>query len=62
MTNKEMELFRVALHHKKAYDDCNPQVGIGPSMITLARRLAEELSFAIDDDDLDEVCEHAGIF
>lgn len=57
LTNREMELFRVAMQLEKALDDCNPDVGMGPSMEMIAERVAARLSFEIDEDDIAEMCE-----
>lgn len=58
MTNREMELFRIAIHYAMLFEDSNPEVGMGPTKETVAKRIATELSFLIDDDDIDECCEY----
>ncbi len=58
LTNREMELFRVALNLEEAVDRANPEVGMGPSRKMLAERLANRLTFIIDEDDIAEICEH----
>jgi len=57
LTNREMELFRCIVILARRLDDCNPEVGLGPSIETIAQREADCLSFEIDEDDMAEVCE-----
>lgn len=57
LTNREMELFRRLVYLAKAYDDSNPEVGMGPSIEMIAEREAAKLSFEIDPDDIAEICE-----
>jgi hypothetical protein len=58
LTNREMELFRVAMQLEKVLDDCNPDCGGGGlTMKMIAERVASRLSFDIDEDDLTEMCE-----
>lgn len=57
LSNREMELFRHLLLWRKAYQDSNPDVGMGPSLKMLAEELVKYLSFEIDEDDIAEVCE-----
>ena len=42
LTNTEKALLKVALKYKKADDDANPDVGMGPSVGTLLERVIEE--------------------
>ena len=56
LTAKEMELFRRVVRLAKHLDDCNPDVGMGPSIRTIAEREAARLSFEIDEDDIAEIC------
>lgn len=57
LTNREMELFRLALHYYIQYDKCCPDVGMGPTRHTMCQDLAKKLSFKIDEDDIAEMCE-----
>jgi hypothetical protein len=54
---REMELFRKLVLMAKKYRDCNPEVGMGPSLEMIAKEQAQTLSFKIDEDDIAEVCE-----
>lgn len=56
LTNREMELFLIALNLEVALDKCNPDVGFPPTRRTLAEKLVKKLSFKIDDDDIEEIC------
>ena len=58
LTLREMELFRMALFYAKKYDECVPDVGIGPSVEGIAKKVASHLSFAINEDDVAECCEN----
>lgn len=60
MSNRELELFKVAVLLAKRLADANPEVGMGPSLQTIAQKVAEQLSFDVDPDDIIEVCEEAG--
>jgi hypothetical protein len=57
MSNREMELFNIALNYAVLLDRCNPEVGMGPSRFMLAKQIAERLSFPVSEDDLHELCE-----
>ncbi len=57
LTNREMEIFRLALIYRQRYNDACPEVGLGPTTFMIAESLANELSFSIDEDDLAEMCE-----
>jgi len=57
LTNREMELFRVAIHWAMEYSDSNPEVGFGLSVEAVAERITKSLSFEIDEDDVAECCE-----
>ena len=57
LSNREMELFSVAVTLAVTLDRINPDVGIGPSRETIAQRVADQLSFEIDEDDIAEICE-----
>lgn len=52
LTSREMELFRLLVRYEKRYENDNPEVGMGPSLETLARRVAAKLSFPINDEDI----------
>ena len=57
LTNREMEIFRIAMMYCKKYYDCNPDVEMGPWGIYYAEEVAKKLSFKIDPEDLEEMCE-----
>ena len=53
---KTRELFILALRWRKRYDDCCPDVGMGPSLMTLAQELADSLLHTtLTDEDLKEI-------
>lgn len=60
LTNREMELFRQLVFARKDISDLCPDVGMGPSIQTIAQKTAEGLSFEIDEDDIAEAIEIAG--
>ena len=56
-----MELFNLALNKAVGYENCQEtDVSVGKSRITIAKELAEELSFRIDEDDMEEICQDVG--
>jgi hypothetical protein len=55
LTNREMELLNLAVHYAVQLDHCNPEVGMGPSRQMIVDRVAAQLSFAVDPDDLAEI-------
>jgi hypothetical protein len=57
LTNREMELFRLLVLAQYRNERDNPDVGMGPTFEAVARRVADRLTFFIDEDDLAEVCE-----
>jgi hypothetical protein len=57
LTNREMELLRVAINLEEELDKCHPDIGMGPSRIDIAKRVVNKLSFKIDEDDIAEICE-----
>jgi hypothetical protein len=58
LSNREMELFRVALAYAERLERCQPRgVGMGPGSETLAKEIAGKLSFKIDADDIAEMLE-----
>lgn len=57
LTNREMELFKLALNWRCRYDNSNPDVGMEPGALALAKEIANGLSFKIDEDDIAEICE-----
>lgn len=42
MSTNELRLWALALRYRIAYDDCNPEVGLGPTPRTLLRKLQNE--------------------
>lgn len=59
MSNREMEIFKVALNYARRLSDCCPDVGMGPSLKTLAKEVSTKLSFSVSEDDICELCEMA---
>jgi len=59
LTLREAELFRRIVYLAEQLDRCNPDVGMGPSRLTLAQDQASTLSFEIDEDDVAEAAEIA---
>ena len=58
LTNREMELFRVAMTFAERLDNANPEVGVNFGFKDrFAAQVASLLSFTIDPDDIAEVCE-----
>ncbi len=58
LTNREMELFRLAIFLQKKLDNANPEVGIVFDESTSAcRKILSQLSFQIDEDDIAECLE-----
>jgi hypothetical protein len=57
LTNREMELFRRIVVLAELLDRANPEVGMGPSRLMLAKDQADTLSFEIDIDDIEEAAE-----
>jgi hypothetical protein len=57
MTNREMALFRVALWYCKQYHNCCPDMGMGPSIHTLAKEVMMKVGYPFDEDDIAECCE-----
>ena len=57
LSRREMELFHMATYWYTMYQDCNPNVGMGPSKTQMCQDLANKLSFKIDEDDIAEMCE-----
>ena len=53
---REMELFSRVVELSKRLDECNPEVGLGPSLKTIADLEEARLSFRIDEDDIAKVC------
>jgi len=52
MTDTEKLLFIEAIVWKKAYEDSNPNVGMGPSMKTIAQEISEITGVIPDADEL----------
>jgi hypothetical protein len=52
-----MELFNLAVNLAYRLDQCNPDVGMGPSRLDIAKKISKHLSFKIDEDDIEEICE-----
>ena len=52
MTDREKILFIEALVWKKAYSDCEPEVGWGPSMKMLAEDISKLTGVVPNDDEL----------
>lgn len=61
MNDREMELFVLAIKQAKALDDAYPDVGMGPSVYTLARDVANRLSFEVSEEDIEEACQRVRI-
>jgi hypothetical protein len=57
LTNREMELFILAMPYCHRYHECNPDVGWASSVESIAREVVNKLSFDIDEDDIAECCE-----
>jgi len=57
LTNREMELFRLAVNLAVKLDDCEPEVGMGPTRQAIAEKISKNLSFEIDENDIYEVSE-----
>ncbi len=51
MTNNETNLFVVALRYRIRYDNCNPEVGRGPSHETLLKGLEKEAGIVLTQPD-----------
>ncbi len=51
MNDKERELLFVACKFAWMYDDCNPDVGMGPTAGTIVERVVSELSFNVSSAD-----------
>ena len=61
LSNREMELFRMALNLAVRLDNVCPDVGMGKTKQMIAEELVQNLSFDIEPDDIAESCENAGI-
>ena len=55
LSHREAELFRRIVSLAVSLDRANPDVGMGPTRVTLARREAALLSFEIAAADIEEV-------
>lgn len=55
LTNREMELFRLALREAEANA---AEANYQGSLLDLATELAAKLSFKINDDDIDDACKN----
>lgn len=53
MTDQEFDIFVVALKYKKKYSDCNSEVGMGPSMLSLLESVANESGVALSESEED---------
>jgi hypothetical protein len=42
LTNREMELFNVAINFAVKLNNCNPDIGIGPNQETIAEDVASK--------------------
>lgn len=56
LTAREMELFTLALYYLEKYTEATPDVGMGPSRRTLAHQISDQVSFPVENTDLDELC------
>ena len=54
LTNREMEIFRVAMYYCEA---ANIEPGRELSIRRVAKEVVSKLSFKIDEDDIEEMCE-----
>jgi hypothetical protein len=52
MTDKELELFALAIRYAYSLDQCCPEVGMGPSHYSLALDMADNLSFPVTINDI----------
>lgn len=52
LSNREKEIFRIALRYAELYEYCNPVIG---SNVTLAQKVANQLSFDVSDEDIAEL-------
>jgi len=59
LTNREAELFRVAIYWRGLYEASDPPSGLAPSREDIAAEIADDLSFVIDEDDVAEAAETA---
>ncbi len=59
MNDREMELFVLCVRYAKAYDDSNPDVGMGPSHQMIAEDVAKGLSFSVSKEDIDKAAKLA---
>jgi hypothetical protein len=58
LTNREMELFRLAMAYAMNYEEvAAAAVGYHTSKEVIAKRISSALSFGIDEDDIAEMCE-----
>lgn len=55
MTEREQELFRVAVNLAVSLDQANPEVGMGPSRYMIAQDVAAQLSFEVADEEIRNV-------
>ena len=61
MTTREMEILKIGAWYKHQYHESNPEVGWGKTYADCVKELAEQLSFAVDEDDIAEICENVGV-
>lgn len=52
MTERELELFSLLVSYAASLDDACPDVGMGPSIPSLAEDVARQLTFTVSSSDL----------
>jgi aspartate/methionine/tyrosine aminotransferase len=57
LTNREMELFNLAVNIAVGLDYHGTEIGIEPIRQAIAEKISKNLSFKIDEDDIYEVSE-----
>jgi hypothetical protein len=57
LTEREKQILVIAIKWYEAYDDCNPEVGMGPFKSTLVDIVCDQLSFAVNKEDRKELTE-----
>lgn len=60
LSNREMELFNVAVNLAVELDGCLPGSPFAIVRKRVAEKVAAKLSFDIDEDDIEEVCQEVG--
>lgn len=54
-TTTELTLIKIASYWRKRYDDCNPDVGMGPFDSTIVSWILDEAGLTLTDEEKQEV-------